>query len=273
MKRAAADRAVWRRPEHAAGLLAKSYADERREDLGERATPSATQAGGFRQGDSSNDAGDPEDWLKRYGSTTHFDVVDREGNALSCTHSLGGGYGCGLVVPGAGFALNNFHNWADLDPASPASIAPGRLASETDISCMSPIMIFDSGAEAATYGGEKKLRYALGTPGSFGIPQTTTQLIMNCLDFGMDMQEAIEAPRVSLPYETQGIDHPSALTVNIEGRISSEVVRALEARGHIANVKAHWDPFFGGMQGVCIHENGALSGGADPRRDGVAMGF
>ena len=66
MKRAAADRAVWRRQEHAAGLLAKSYADERREGIGEGATPSATQAGGFRQGDSSNDAaGDPEDWLVR----------------------------------------------------------------------------------------------------------------------------------------------------------------------------------------------------------------
>ena len=117
---------------------------------------------------------------------------------------------------------------------------------------------------------------------------------MNCLDFGMDMQEAIEAPRVSLPYETQGIDHPSALTVNskcgrslcvffrsltsrrgctVEGRIDPAVVSALEARGHIANVKASWDPFFGGMQGICVHANGALSGGADPRRDGVAMGY
>ena len=84
---------------------------------------------------------------------------------------------------------------------------------------------------------------------------------------------SIEAPRVSLPYETQGLDHPSALTVNIEGRIDPAVVAALEARGHIANVKASWDPFFGGMQGVCVHANGALSGGADPRRDGVAMGY
>ena len=49
-----------------------------------------------------------------------------------------------------------------------------------------------------------KLEYLLGTPGSFGIPQTTTQLICNVLDHGMDMQEAIEAPRVSLPYETEG---------------------------------------------------------------------
>eukprot|EP01051_Picozoa_sp_SAG22_P002189 SAG22_NODE_96_length_20771_cov_33.186018_13_plen_91_part_00 len=59
------------------------------------------------------------------GSTTHFDVVDKAGNALGCTHSLGGGFGSGVVVPGTGVALNNFLNWADLDPASPACIHGG----------------------------------------------------------------------------------------------------------------------------------------------------
>ena len=88
-------------------------------------------------------------------------------------------------------------------------------------------------------------RFAIGTPGSFGIPQTTTQLICNLLDFQMDMQEAIEAPRVSLPYETQGINLPSALTVNVEGRIEDSVMEALAERGHVINKKAAWDPFFG----------------------------
>ena len=59
------------------------------------------------------------------------------------------------------------------------------------------------------------------------------------------LQEAIEAPRVSLPYETDGVDSPAALTVNIEGRIGEEVVEALRGRGHLVNMKAHWDPFFG----------------------------
>ena len=73
-----------------------------------------------------------------------------------------------------------------------------------------------------------------------GIPQTTTQLIMNVLDFGMDMQEAIEA------YETEGIDTPSAVTVNVEGRIHEAVCDGLTSRGHIVELKEDWTMFFGG---------------------------
>lgn len=129
---------------------------------------------------------------------------------------------------------------------------------------MSPIMIWDA---------EKRLRYLLGTPGSFGIPQTTTQLIMNLLDFGMDMQEAIEAPRVALPYTSEGRDHPSARSVNIEGRIPEEVCEALRKRGHIPRVLPDWTMVVGGMQGIERHVVGGLSAGADPRRDGTAMGY
>lgn len=178
----------------------------------------------------------------------------------------GGGFGSGVVVPSLGIALNNFHHWADTDPASPAAIKGGKLASETDISCMSPIMIWADQA-----GGT--LEYALGTPGSFGIPQTTTQLIMNVLDFGMDIQEAIEAPRVSLPYETDGVDSPSAVTVNVEGRLDARVRAGLASRGHIVEVKEEWTMMFGGMQGIQVHKSGGLSGGADPRRDGYALGY
>jgi gamma-glutamyltranspeptidase len=72
-------------------------------------------------------------------------------------------------------------------------------------------------------------------------------------DWGMDMQEAIEAPRVSLPYETQGIDHPSALSINVEGRIAASICDSLTTSGHRVNRKAAWDPFFGGMQGIEVH--------------------
>jgi gamma-glutamyltranspeptidase/glutathione hydrolase len=89
----------------------------------------------------------------------------------------------------------------------------------------------------------------------------------------MDLQEAIEAPRVSLPYETDGIDSPSALTVNVEGRVDESACNGLASRGHIVEVKEEWTMFFGGMQGVQVHTSGGLSGGADPRRDGYAMGY
>ena len=70
-----------------------------------------------------------------------------------------------------------------------------------------------------------------------------------------------------------GIDSPSALTINLEARIDEDVQRALEARGHILNVHDPWAAFFGGMQGICVHESGGFSAGADPRRDGYAVGF
>ena len=108
------------------------------------------------------------------------------------------------MVPGTGVTLNNFMRWTDLDPANPTAAKPGDPASNGDISCMSPLMIFDSDAQG---GG---LRWLLGTPGrslslclalclslsdcvcgSFGIPQTTTQLIMNVIDFGFDMQVSL----------------------------------------------------------------------------------
>ena len=154
--------------------------------IGERARDSATGAANFKQGDTPAEAGDPMGWFKKQGSTTHFDVVDADGNAFGCTHSLGGGFGSGITVPGTGVSLNNFLNWGDLDPESPAAIVGGKDASETDIACVSPMFV---------WGTDGSLEYCLGTPGSYGIPQTTTQLLVNVLDFGMDMQVACDYNR------------------------------------------------------------------------------
>lgn len=109
MKRAAADRAVWRTEEAGNKLLAKGFAAERRAGISDQATPSVTQAGPYAvpAGESEADAGDPLKWFAQHGSTTHFDVVDKEGNAVACTHSLGGGFGSRLVVPGVGICLNS----------------------------------------------------------------------------------------------------------------------------------------------------------------------
>ncbi len=183
-------------------------------------------------------------------STTHFDVVDAEGNAVSCTQSLGG-FGCGMVVEGTGIMLNNFMHWFDLEGDSPNVIGP-RKKNEM---CLSPGMIWRDG----------KLFSCIGTPGSFGIMETSPQFMANVMEFGMTVQAAIEAPRIR-PQEMN--------RVIVEGRIAPEVRAELVARGHAIDVQPDWSPLFGGAQAIMVDpESGTFTGGADPRRDGYAVGW
>jgi gamma-glutamyltranspeptidase/glutathione hydrolase len=181
-------------------------------------------------------------------------------------------------------ALNNFLNWADIDPASPAAIRGGAKASLTDISCVSPMMVWSTDGCTAT----RRLSHMVGTPGSYGIPQTTTQVLINLLDYHMDIQAAIEAPRCRMPELTptnmQGTasafvaPERAGKLVQIEARVPSEVRAELEAMGHELLVQPSWTAAVGGMQGIAVHydTNGGMcgfSGGADPRRDGYAIGW
>ncbi|MGH2560380.1 MAG: gamma-glutamyltransferase [Thermomicrobiales bacterium] len=183
-------------------------------------------------------------------STTHFNVVDAEGNAVSCTQSLGG-FGCGVVVPETGILLNDFLYWFDLDADSPNVVAPHKK----NEMCLSPGMIWR----------DSKVFACIGTPGSHGIMETTPQFMSNMMDFGMTVQAAIEAPRVR-PMESNRII--------AEGRIPADVRDGLNARGHLIDVQPDFSMAFGGAQGVMIDpENGSFSGGGDPRRDGYAVGW
>ncbi|MGE3797816.1 MAG: gamma-glutamyltransferase family protein, partial [Thermomicrobiales bacterium] len=183
-------------------------------------------------------------------STTHFNVVDAEGNAVSCTQSLGG-FGCGAVVPGTGILLNDFTWWFDRDPGSPNVVAPHKKVEM----CLSPGMIWKNG----------KVFACIGTPGSHGIMETTPQFMNNMMDFGMSVQAAIEAPRVR-PQESNKII--------AEGRIPAETVDGLAARGHLVERTPDFSMAFGGAQGIMIDpETGTFSGGGDPRRDGYAVGW
>lgn len=183
-------------------------------------------------------------------STTHFNVVDAEGNAVSCTQSLGG-FGCGAVVPETGILLNDFLYWFDIDADSPNVVGP-RKKNEM---CLSPGMIRQNG----------KVFGLMGTPGSHGIMETTPQFMSNLMDFGMSVQAAIEAPRV----RPMGSNHIIA-----EGRIPQEVVDGLAKRGHLVEMQPDFSMAFGGAQGIMIDpESGAFSGGGDPRRDGYAVGW
>ena len=252
VKLAVADRAEYAaiKDPPTAGLLAKDFAAQRRSLIGDSAQPS----GGDRYTTSKTEkevvAGDPYAWLNTE-CTTHFDTIDANGNAVSVTQSLGSGFGSDMVVPGTGLALNNFMNWFDLEPESPNAIGPTKK----NEMCVSPVQVWDDGG----------LRLLIGTPGSYGILQTTPQMIMNVLDHGMNVQAAIEAARVTAA---------TGVLVNAETRVPDAVLKALERRGHQFNRMGDWSAGVGGGQGIMVDpDSGAFMGGADPRRDGYAIGW
>ena len=181
------------------------------------------------------------------GHTTSFSVADRAGNFVCITQSLGSVFGSGVVVPGTGLCLNNFLYWTDVQPGSPNRTAPGRPLPM----CMAPSI--------ATRHGEPAL--ALGTPGSYGILQTQAQALVSLLDFGLGLQDAIDAPRGRVWDGT---------TVDFEDRIAPDVVEALRALGHDArSLGVPWSMKVGGMQAILRHADGRMQGAADRRRDGA----
>ncbi|HEV8636371.1 MAG TPA: gamma-glutamyltransferase [Chloroflexota bacterium] len=246
------------------GLLSSEYQTARRRLIDpERAAISGGERRSNRRAPGEVTAGAPE-------NTTHFSVVDREGNAVSVTQSIGALFGCGVVAPEVGVALNNFGFWMDRDPASHNAVGPNRRSSRA----MSPAHVLQDG----------RLLLAIGTPGGFGILQTTPQMISNVVDFGMNVQAAIEAPRIrcALPAGEDPVFFDPAgppveergSYVRVEDRIGPEVRAALARRGHVVDLLGPWSIAVGGGQGVRVDpETGALSGGADPRRDGYAVAF
>jgi gamma-glutamyltranspeptidase/glutathione hydrolase len=231
-----------------AGLVSRAYAASQRARIdparaavseGERHNPERL-SGQIAEGHPAKFADE---------QTTHFACADASGMVVSVTQTLGVPFGSGVAVPGTGLVLNNILKWMDRDPASPNVLAPGRKAG----TMMSPTQVFEDGA----------FRLSIGTPGSYGILQTTTQMLLNVLEFGLDVQEAIEAPRVRV-YRDRLID--------AEARIAPEVRAGLAARGHQVNEIADWSWIVGGGQGLMRDPaSGALMAGADPRRDGYAL--
>lgn len=181
--------------------------------------------------------------------TTSLSVVDRAGNVVCLTQSLGALFGCGVVVPGTGLCLSNGLYWGELDQRGPNALIPGGALTTS----VSPSI--------ALRGGRPVL--ALGTPGSYGITQTQTQALVQYVDFALPLQAAIEAPRARLW---------DGRRVQAESRIAPEVLTELAARGHAVEAPAPWTMAAGGMQGIALDpETGVLTGGADPRREGYVV--
>jgi gamma-glutamyltranspeptidase / glutathione hydrolase len=231
-----------------AGLLSKQYAESQRARIDpKRAGVSEGERHSRERLANQIAEGHPARFADE--QTTHFACADAAGMVVSVTQTLGAPFGSGFAAPGTGVVLNNILKWMDRDPASPNVVAPGRKAG----TMMSPTQVFRDGA----------FRLSIGTPGSYGILQTTPQMLLNVLEFGMNLQEAIEAPRVRA-YRDRLVD--------VEARIATEVRDELARRGHDVNEIADWSWIVGGGQGIMRDaESGALMAGADPRRDGYAI--
>ena len=216
-----------------AWLTSKAYAAERRRQISPR------RAGEFGAGQRAVE--------RESANTTHLTVMDRAGNVVAMTQTLHATFGSKVTVPGTGMLLNNTMWLFDPRPGRPNSIAPGKRM----LSSMSPTIVLKDGQPFM----------ALGTPGGTRIFAAILQAIVNVIDHGMSLQEAVEAPRVWTCGEA----------LEVEEGIPDAVRSQLEARGHAVKVVGR---VAGGMNGVLRDpRTGLLRGAACWRADGTPVGM
>jgi gamma-glutamyltranspeptidase/glutathione hydrolase len=258
MRRAFADRAQFMGdPDFVkvpvAGLVSRKYADTLAATIDlERASTSQ---------DVRN--GDPTPYES--GETTHFTVVDKEGNVASNTYTLNGSYGNKITVEGAGFLLNNEMDDFAAKPGTPnlygliQGEANAVAARKRPLSAMTPTIVLKDG----------KLLLALGSPGGPTIINTVTQVIINIIDHGMDIQQAIDWPRVHHQWMPDQIRYePFGL--------APDALKRLQEMGHKFSDKpdSEGGRYMGDVEGVMIEDKtGIRLGGSDPRRDGKSIGY
>lgn len=251
MKRAYADRAAFLGdPDKVAApvarLISKDYAATERAGIDpQQATPaSAIRGGGSVQPEGRN--------------TTHFSIVDRFGNAVANTYTLNFNYGVGLVADGTGVLLNNELDDFAVKPDAPnaygligyAANAPGP--GKRPLSSMTPTIVLKDG----------KPFLVTGSPGGSRITTAVLQVIVNVIDRGMSVADAVAAPRLH--------DQWLPDQVFAEPGVPDAVVSTLQARGD----KVVTQPPFTSANSIAITPDGFLVGAADPRRDGAtAVGY
>jgi gamma-glutamyltranspeptidase/glutathione hydrolase len=221
-------------PEHAsvpiAGLLSKAYADERRALIGDQALLPA--------------AGRPPE-----GGTVYLCAADADGMMVSLIQSNYSGFGSGIVVPGAGIALQNRGSGFVLEPGHPNIVAPGKRPYHTII----PAFLTRDGQPIGPF----------GVMGGYMQPQGHTQMVVNQVDYGMNPQAALDAPRWRW---VQGVE------VEVEAGVPQHVMHGLTARGHLVTVNPR-PALFGKGQIIARQANGAYIAGTEPRADSCAAAF
>ena len=191
------------------------------------------------------------------GDTVYVAAVDRDGNAASLIQSLYGLFGSATVAGGTGVVLQNRGAYFSLDPRHPNRLEPGKIPLHTLI------------ASIGTRRG--KLWSVLGCMGADGQPQIHAQTYVAMIDFGLNVQEALEVPRFLSGRFALG---EARDTLHMEARFPASTIRTLERRGHAVNRWGAWSEIAGHAHGILVdHENGALVGGSDPRSDGAAIGY
>jgi len=202
-------------------------------------------------------------------NTTHFSIVDGDGNVVACTTTIEHGMGSGLIVPGAGFLLNNELTDFDLHRArGPNALDAQRRPRRTAVedahlqggkrprSSMTPVIVFRGPEPVLT----------LGSPGGSQIIGVVGQVLTGVLDHNLDMQAAINLPRVSC--RNRG-------SIELEGHYPerSAMAERLQALGWPLRPLIPGYEAWGGAQGIRRRADGRLEGGADPRREGAVRGY
>jgi gamma-glutamyltranspeptidase / glutathione hydrolase len=249
----------------AAGMLSKSYGSAR------SALIDMTKAGAYPEPgtpDGRPATSAPPRGAKAFEEdydpeqhTTSFSIVDKFGNAIGVTPTLGGLFGNNVVVGNTGLLLNNGMRLGSTSPYPDNVNYVG--AGKVPILNNSPVVVLKDG----------KLAFVFGTPGGETIGQTQFQMLVNLIDFQLPVQQAIEAPRFSLDAEPNFYKPGSEVTVQIESRMPAATIEALKAMGHKVRVQPGWGGI-GHMQTIKIDPvTGAITAGGDPRRTGYAMGY
>jgi gamma-glutamyltranspeptidase / glutathione hydrolase len=211
-------------------LTSKAYGDERRRAI----DPARAQkwGAGIAQLESAD--------------TTHMTAADSFGNVVATTQTINNLFGAKILIPGLGAIPNNYMNLYDPRPGHALSLAPGKRVTTS----MSPMMALRDG----------KLRYALGLPGGKRIFPSAMQALINLIDHGMSLQEAVEAPRVWT--EGNALEVEQAVPENIRAKLTS--------MGHTVQVMP---TVAGGMNAIEFAEDGRMTGAACWRADGTPIGI
>lgn len=228
------------------GLLDDEYLKKRFADFNEmKASPS-----------SEIKAGSPGNYESE--ETTHYSVADKDGNAVAATTTLNNSYGCSIVVEGAGFLLNNQMDDFSVKPGVPNlyglvggdanAIAPGKRM----LSSMTPVIVEKEG----------KLFLAAGSPGGSTIPTTVFQVIINVLDYNMNIKNAVDTGRFHHQWMPDCIYYET-------GSLDSTVLNDLREMGHQIRERS----MIGSVNAIMVLQGGKKTSGADRRGDNTAFGY